>query len=61
MVNNKEYQMSMSKRSAVGQLSQTGRLQGQAGCVYPWAGGGDGGSGSVDRVGISVIITLWYG
>lgn len=53
--------MSMSKRSAVGQLSQIGRLQGQAGCVYPRAGGGEGGSGSVDRVGISFIITLWYG
>lgn len=35
--------MSMSKRSAVGQLSQIGRLQGQAGCVYPQAGGGEGG------------------
>jgi len=45
----------------VGQLSQIGRLQGQAGCVYPRAGGGEGGSGSVDRVGISFIITLWYG
>lgn len=63
MVNNKEYQMLMSKRSAVGQPSQTQGVSARPGsvCVYPWAGGGERSSGNVDRVGISFIIALWRG